>query len=385
MPENGTADDTSERTTVDGSADRVRRRDVLRTTGTVGIGALAAGNVSATSSDAEYVADPMGFHEEKEPEGFRLLDHRGVVEETAEGVPYESVLTAYGGEPRYGLFSTPDLEREGHEPSEPVQAGPEHFLETDAGRGLLATLNVGREYLEWTEGPHVFAENPGSREPILLDREVEMLSLVGAVNETEAVLAHVGMVRYEGNVVFAVDARTREWDGERELLGDEEAIFQKTDQPKWADLYTVINRYPLPLEPIPDCLSPLPDPFSPTVEITHPPNDEVVRTEEDGVAILTKSGETAPIGEDGLSVVIEPEASVDGCYDELRWTYRSVHEFCPDPRPLDDGTGESTEVELQTCGCSGAKYTLEVEALDEQGEVIGTDVHVILVHLLICL
>ncbi len=392
MPGNGTTDGTADGTTGDESADGVVRRDVLRATGAVGMGALAAGagTVSGTTSDAEYVAEPVSLDEALEEEGFRTLAGERVLKETAEGVSYESAAIGYSGQPRYGLFSTPDLEAAGHEPSEPAVVDPEEFVLSGAGRWLLGKLNVGGEFIEWTVEPEVFAENPGSTEPILLEREAEMVSLVGVINETEAVLIHVSKVYQEGNVVFSMDVRSREWDGERELLGGEEAIYLDEIQPDWADLHNFLNEYADAIRPTASCLMPMRNPDWAWVDIDHPPDGESILPDTDEEAELAVSGQTVPrYGPNNGTVELEVEVDVDGCYDEIQWSYGTSLENCPDYGFPDDdgtdaGTGRTTTIELHSCGCSGSVYWIGVEALDAHGDVLSSELHTVSIDLVRC-
>ncbi|PSP78961.1 hypothetical protein BRC81_05660 [Halobacteriales archaeon QS_1_68_20] len=388
MPGDGTTDGSNGRNGTD--ENHVVRRDVLRATGAVGMGALAAGTVSGASSDAEYVAEPVSLDEALEAEGYRTLDGERVVKETEEGVSYESAAIAYSGQPRYGMFSTPDLEAAGHEPSDPARAGPAEFVLSGAGKWLLGKLNVGGDSIEWTEDPDVFAENPGSEEPILLEREAQMVSLVGVINETRAVLIHVSKVYHEGNVVFSLDVRSRDWDGSQELLGGEDAVYLDENQPDWADFHNYLNEYADAIQPTASCLMPMRDPDWAWVDIEHPPDGESILPYSDTEAELSVSGRTVPrYGPNNGTVEIELEADVEGCYDEIQWSYGTHLENCPDYGFPDDdldngGTGRTSTIELHSCGCSGSVYWVMVEVLDAYGDVLSSELHTVSIDLVRC-
>lgn len=197
-------------------------------------------------------------------------------------------------------------------------------------------------------------------EAILLDEEAEMSSMVGVVNEDNAILAHVARVVHEDEVVYAVGARSREWDGSQPLLGGDEAVYPEARQPDWADIFNTVDRYTLVAVPLPSCLSPVPSVKPAHVLIDQPPHNEKIRDAGDGEAELVNTANTVPKQGDPPSVEIELEANVEGCYDELRWAYDSMIPGCEDHnvRKGNGGTGETTTTELYSCGCSGRRYRI---------------------------
>lgn len=398
MPDKGNSDgvageSTDERT----HAEPVSRRSVLRASA-LGVSALATGvgtaGATETDGEADYAAGPVALDEEATEEGYRILDHERFPDETSEGVVYESSTVAYRGEGvSYGVYVTPDLASEGHEPSTPAAASPESFLGTDAGRFLLRSLGVRTGERGWTEGPEAFAENLGDSPPVILDAEAEMLSLVGAVAEHRAALIHVARATVDGDVVFVADARVRtRTDGDQPLLDDDDAVFPLPRQEEWCDTFIDFVPSLVPVYPLPPCLGTSIS-RSTTVEIVNPSVGEVINNGSPprDEATMHQAGKNVPIidkGRDGYAVEIEPRAKVTfDCndFDHLEWTYELQNGFCGRNGEFDGGTGERTTIELVQCGCYAAQYRITVQAVASDGTVVASDTVYPLLNIVNCL
>jgi len=361
--------------------EQIRRRDLLRATGAVGVGGLVAGSdpvaATETDTDAEFAAELVALDEAVSEDGYQLLDGGSVVATTEDDVGYESQWITYDGDPRYALFATPDLTAEGYEPSRPARGGAGEFLVTTTGRELLAILIEMDMAIEWTEEPEIFTEQFGDREPVLLETDAEMVTLVGVVNEQHAVLAHVSRVTHGDDVVFAVDVRRRiRESSDQPLLGDEDAVFQASRLSTWWDVHCRLN-LAVEQHDITDwaiCGWPAPEIKFNVVSISDPANDETIRCSGSGTAKMLDSGETLEVTSDEYNISfvdIDLTASVDACYDVLEWRYWPYHGPACKQGTRDGGTGKTTTITLSDCG-KGANWAIEVRALDAQGnEVTG--------------